>query len=357
MSEAHAEDGPRLRDLSEEDLLDRIFPYFVQREDVLVPPGDDAAVLRAPTGSVVATTDTMVLGHDWRDEWSTPAEVGSKLVTQNVADIAAMGARPTGLLVTLAAHGDLPARWAEEFSQGVASQAERYDVSVVGGDLSGAPDGVVMVSITALGDLEGRDPVLRSGARVGDVLAVHGSLGWSGAGWWLYDQGETDPGSPRPYPTGEEPPPGWHEQSARSVLMWFHRTPVTSVSSGVVASLAGATAMMDVSDGLVRDAGRIARASGVRIDLDRTNLERDFVDPPLTDVLPLDVAWSQVLTGGEEHSLLATFPADSPLLRDQSDPDGHWWVVGRVVEADDARPRVTLDGEAIQGQGWDHFAG
>ncbi|AKT52911.1 hypothetical protein ADJ73_15105 [Arsenicicoccus sp. oral taxon 190] len=346
-----------MRDLSEEGLLSRIFPFFTPTPDVLLGPGDDAAVVAAPSGSVVATTDTMVLGHDWRDEWSTPAEVGAKLVTQNVADIAAMGARPTGLLVTLAAHGDLPARWAEEFSRGLAEQARWYAVPVVGGDLSGAPDGVVMVSVTALGDLEGRDPVLRSGARVGDVLAVHGSLGWSGAGWWLYDQGETDPGQPEPYLRGTEPPPGWTDQSARTVLMWYHRTPVASVSSGVVASTAGATAMMDVSDGLVRDAGRIARASGVRIDLDRGALERGFVDPPITDVLPRDVAWRQVLTGGEEHSLIATFPADSALLRDQTDPDEQWSVIGRVVEADDALPRVTLDGEPVEGQGWDHFAG
>ncbi|MTB72144.1 thiamine-phosphate kinase [Arsenicicoccus sp. MKL-02] len=338
MSQAHAGDGPRLRDLSEEELLARIFPHFAQGEDVLVPPGDDAAVVRAASGSVVATTDTMVLGHDWRDEWSAPAEVGAKLVTQNVADLAAMGARPTGLLVTLAAHRDLPESWAVEFARGVGSQAERYAVSVVGGDLSGAPDGVVMVSITALGDLEGRDPVLRSGARVGDVLAVHGSLGRSGAGWWLLEQGE-----------GLEPGTG------ASRLVRDHLVPTTDVGAGRDAAAAGATAMMDVSDGLVRDAGRIARASGVRIDLGRAGL-LDVV-AGLAASIPLDVAWQQVLTGGEEHSLIATFPPGAAAVSPDEAGPVRWRPIGRVVEADDALPRVTLDGVAVQGQGFDHFAG
>ncbi|WP_409485285.1 thiamine-phosphate kinase [Arsenicicoccus dermatophilus] len=348
-----------LRDLSEEELLARILPVYAaacgREGDILLGPGDDAAVVAAPSGSVVATTDTMVLGHDWRDDWSSPQDVGHKLVTQNVADVAAMGARPTGLLVTLAAHRDLEVAWVEGFAHGIARAAAAYDVTVVGGDLSGAPEGVIVVTITALGDLEGREPVRRSGARPGDLLAVHGSLGESGAGWWLYEHGYR-PDHAGPWSGDGEPTPQWRRAGAMDHLMGVHRTPVTHPGSGALAARAGATAMIDLSDGLVRDAGRIARASGVRIDLDGEALQRDFV-APLVEVLPEGVAWQQVLTGGEEHSLVATVPADSPLLRDQDDPDGRWWVIGRVLPFAEEEPAVTLDGAPVSGQGWDHFGG
>ena len=184
----------RLRDLSEGEVLARIFPILSdgadqdrptggrQRPPMLVGPGDDAAVLAAGSGSVIVTTDSMVRGKDWRDDWSSAHDVGVKLVAQNVADIAAMGGVPTGLLVSLMADPELEIAWVEDFARGIADGAADAGCPVVGGDLSSAPEGVVVLSMTALGDLKGRAPVLRSGARVGDVVAVCGSLGWSGAG-------------------------------------------------------------------------------------------------------------------------------------------------------------------------------
>jgi thiamine-phosphate kinase len=128
----------------------------------------------------------MVRGRDWRDDWSTGHDVGVKLVAQNVADVAAMGGVTTGLLVSLMADPELAVAWVEDFARGVGEGARRAGCAVLGGDLSSAPPGVVVVSITALGDLQGRPPVLRSGARVGDLVAVCGSLGWSGAGLSTY---------------------------------------------------------------------------------------------------------------------------------------------------------------------------
>ena len=156
----------RLRDTSEGELLARIFPIYagsghVDEGSVPVGPGDDAAVVSAPGGSVVATTDSMVCGLDWRDDWSSAHDVGVKLAAQNLADIAAMGAEPTALLVSLAADPDLEVAWAVDLARGIASLASRAGAPVVGGDLSGAPAGVVVVSVTALGDLRGRAPVLR----------------------------------------------------------------------------------------------------------------------------------------------------------------------------------------------------
>lgn len=317
--------GRTLAQLSEASLLAEIFPFFPTREGVLVGPGDDAAVLSS-SGSVVVTTDAMVRGRDWLDEWSSAADVATKAFTQNVADVAAMGAAPTSLVVTLVADPATPAGWAVEFARTLGALADEAGVAVAGGDLSSAPAGTVMVSITALGDLRGRDPVLRSGARPGHTLAVHGTLGRSAAGLLLLQQDararvETD--------------------GPRGACVAHHLRPVADVAAGAAAADGGATAMLDVSDGLLRDGSRIAAASGVRLSLDSALLEPDL--RPLREAVG-DAALECVLAGGEEHSLLATFAGDLP--------EG-WRALGRVEHGDG----VTLDGVAQQPRGWDHFAG
>ena len=221
----------RLRDASEGDLLARVFPVYAGARpaawgSVPVGPGDDAAVVGAPGGSVVATTDSMVRGRDWRDEWSSAHDVGVKLAAQNLADIAAMGAEPTALLVSLVADPELEVEWAVDLARGIASLAEQAGAPVVGGDLSSAPPGVVVVSVTALGDLRGLAPVLRSGARPGDVVAVCGTLGWSGGGLALYERGETDPdrapsadaGGPAPAAGAPRPALGERAQAVRALM-------------------------------------------------------------------------------------------------------------------------------------------
>lgn len=335
--------SPRLRDLDEERVLAEVLPALgAPGGAAVLGPGDDAAVVAAASGSVVATTDSMVRGIDWRDDWSTPWEVGVKLVVQNVADVAAMGAVPTGLLLTVAADPATELAWLRSLCEGVGHAAAQVGAGVVGGDVSGAPEGVVVLGMTALGDLEGRTPVTRSGARAGDVLAVAGSLGWSGGGLALYIAGRM--------------PPRLHPDSSGldkdvATLMWAHRQPTTPSPSGPLAARAGATAMLDVSDGLVRDAGRIARASGVRIDLDGRALRAE-AGGPLTTALGADEALRQVLGGGEEHSLLACFPSVEHVPDDTS---ASWRVVGRVVESG-GEPTVTFDGDPVEVAGWDHFA-
>ena len=320
--------GRTLAQVSEASLLAEIFPFFPAREGVLVGPGDDAAVL-VSGGSVVVTTDAMVRGRDWLDEWSTAADVATKVFTQNVADVAAMGATPTSLVVTLVADPATPADWAVELARTLGALATDAGVAVAGGDLSSAPSGTVMVSITALGDLRGRAAVLRSGARPGDTVAVHGTLGRSAAGLLLLQQeagarGETD--------------------GARGACVAHHLRPVVDGVAGAAAADGGATAMLDVSDGLLRDGSRIAAASGVRLALDSALLEPDLV--VLREAVG-DAALESVLAGGEEHSLLATFAGTLGTL-----PPG-WRPLGRVEEGEG----VTLDGVAQQPRGWDHFAG
>lgn len=330
---------PRLRDLSEDEILTRILPLLrtVRSAGVVVGPGDDAAVVAAPQPLVV-TTDSMIRDRDWRDEWSSPRDVAHKLGAQNISDIAAMGGTATAAVMTLTADPHTPLGWVEAFAAGLGEWCAAAGVAIVGGDLSSAPAGVVHVSLTMWGDLEGREPVLRSGARPGDVIAVCGSLGWSSAGLASYAAGDPDVALGPDSPT---------QDRLRAAWRWYHRQPRPPWESGPVAALAGATSMIDLSDGLVRDAARVARASGVALDLARGALERDFV-ASFTGVLPDEEAWHHVLGGGEEHSLLATFSDPGDVPHTAAAP---WWVIGSVV----AGEGVTLDGEPLAVVGWDHF--
>ncbi|GAB3444973.1 thiamine-phosphate kinase [Phycicoccus ginsengisoli] len=332
-----------LAQVSEGALLAEIFPFFTGGPGMPVGPGDDAAVL-ATSNRTVATTDTMVRGRDWVDEWSTGADVAVKSLTQNLADVAAMGGVPTAVLVALMADPAVEVAWVLDFARALGDAAGRAGVAVAGGDLSSAPAGVLAVAITALGDLPGR-PVLRSGARPGDVVAVCGTLGRSAAGLELLRAGAR-PGEavarPAAWADGDSGVGvGVGAGSVAGDCVAHHLRPVAPLGAGPQAAAAGATAMLDVSDGLLRDGSRIAAASGVRLALDSRLLAPDV------DVLEEVVggqALECVLAGGEEHSLLATF---------EGDPPAGWRALGRV----EAGEGVTLDGEPQQPRGWDHFAG
>ena len=322
--------GPTLDVVGELGVLERVFTRRPPAgPEVRVGPGDDAAVLSGPRPLVV-TTDTLVRGRDWRDEWSGPRDVGAKAVVQNLADLAAMGGAGTGLLVTLVAPGSLPVAWAERLTEGIALAAGAAGVPVVGGDLSSS-EGAVMVSVTTFGHLPGRGPVLRSGARPGQVLAVSGSLGRSAAGLDLLRRSDA----------GWWPPPEAAEDAER--LVAYHCRPDPDLTQGPAAAAAGAGALIDVSDGLVRDAARVAAASGVRIDLDAGALTT--LGEGIARVLGPEEAWRCVLTGGEEHSLLGTFGRTAV-------PAG-WSVLGRVGDGDG----VWCRGSRLTGGGWDHFGG
>ncbi|HLS45350.1 MAG TPA: thiamine-phosphate kinase [Ornithinicoccus sp.] len=331
--EAGAARSATLGGLGEAGILDDIFARLSTSERVLVGPGDDTALL-ATSGPVLATTDAMVLGRDWRDEWSSPHDVGVKVVVQNLADLAAMGGVGTGLLVTLIAPGSLPAEWARDLTAGIAEVSAATGVPVIGGDLSSS-EGAVVVSVTALGEVPGGRPVLRSGAEPGQELAISGSLGRSAAGLEVLRRGDADWWPPEEY---AERAAGW---------VAYHCRPDPDLTQGVLAAQAGATAMLDVSDGLVRDAGRIATASEVRIDLSEEAVAR--LSSEFEPVLGGRTALECVLSGGEEHTLLATFATGSV-------PAG-WVTVGRTSPAGATGPGVWWRGERASGGGWDHFGG
>lgn len=322
---------PRIvSDLTESQLLDRLLPLMDTGPAERVGPGDDAAVLDL-AGPVVATTDVVVRGVDWREDWSEPEDLAVKVVTQNLADIAAMGARPRSLLLTLTMEPTTEVEWVLRLAAQLGQECRRYGVSAAGGDLSGAPPGFASIGVTALGVLDGVSPVLRSGARTGDRVAVAGSLGRSAVGLSLLlaaTAGSRGVGDVAAVP--------------REALA-HHRRPSSPLSQGPIAARAGASAMIDISDGLLRDAGRIGRASGVAVSIDSAALAPDL--NWAERYLSREEARACVLTGGEEHSLLACFPATVEVPP--------WWrVIGEVVDGEG----LLLDGRAVPAGGWDHFA-
>ncbi len=346
MSGDDVPEGAVLGDLGEAGVLQAILPSAPRSRAVVLGPGDDAALVAAPDGQVVATTDLLVEGRDFRRDWGSGADVGWKAAAQNLADVAAMGAHPSALLMGLAAPPDLPVAWARELMEGLAACCEPWGVGLAGGDLSAAHE--VVVAVTALGDLRGAAPVRRDGARPGDVVALAGVLGHSGAGLALLTEGlEESDLAHAGYP-------------ARALAA--PRRPAPPLSAGPAAALAGAHALMDVSDGLLRDAGRIAAASGVVVDLDESALD---VEHPLLmavgtlldeGVEPRERCLRWVLTGGEDHGLLATFAPGAAL------PEG-FRAIGTVREVGSVLgttkgPTVLMDGRPLAafGGGFDHFS-
>jgi thiamine-monophosphate kinase len=310
----------KLADVGEFGLIAAITARLPQGSGVIVGPGDDAAVLATADGRVVVTTDLLVENRHFRRDWSSADDIGHKAAAQNLADVAAMGAVPTGLVVGLGAPADLPTAWALGFADGLREECEPLGVSVIGGDV--VRSDVVVVAMTALGDLRGRAPVTRAGARPDDVVAVCGRLGWAEAGFRVLSRGFRSP----------------------RVLVEAHRRPAVPYRAGPQAAELGATAMCDVSDGLLADLGHVAQASGVAVDIDSGAFD---APAPIRDAAaaigakPLD--W--ILTGGDDNALAATFPAGVPL------PEP-WRVVGRVL----AGEGVTVDGEPYEGDpGHAHF--
>ena len=317
-------ESPTLQQLGEFAVIDRLVRGRRQPDSVLLGPGDDAALVSAADGRTMVSTDVLVQDRHFRLDWSTPHDVGRKAIAQNAADIEAMGGRATAFVVGFGAPGDTPMAQVDALVDGMWDEAGRIGAGIVGGDLVSCPQWVL--SVTVLGDLDGRAPVLRSGAKAGSVLAVTGDLGGSAAGYSLWHRG-IDRGTD-----------GFDELRRR------HLVPRPPYGQGAAAATAGAQAMIDVSDGLIADLRHVADASGVSIDLSTAALGADH------DALTAAAAavgadpWSWVLAGGEDHALAACFAGPPP---------AGWRVIGRVL---DGPGRVLVDGGEWSGYaGWESF--
>ncbi len=309
-------------ELGEFALINRITSGLSASGPVVLGVGDDCAVLRL-AGDLAVSTDTMVENVHFRTDWSAATDVGRKAVAACVADAEAMGAVPIGLVVSLAAPASTPAQWVDGFASGVREECELAGVQLVGGDTTSAA--LIVITATVLADLGGVPPVPRSGARPGQVIAMVGRLGWAAAGVAVLNRGFRSP---------------------RAVVL-AHRVPEVPYGQGRVAAEAGATALVDVSDGLLADLGHIARASGVLLDVDTTTFE--IAEPQKAVAAAIGGGDPLVfqLTGGDDHALVGSFDPGSV-------PSG-WRVIGRVLAGN---PDVLVDGAPWTGEtaGWQHFA-
>ena len=363
--------GLTVAEVGEEGIIARFTPLLPHAAGEVVGTGDDCAVLAAPDGRYAVSTDVLVEGSHFRTDWSTPQQVGRRAAAQNLADVAAMGARPTALTVGLAMPGTTPIAWVEGMVAGLGEACRECGAGVVGGDLVSGP--VIVISVTVIGDLEGRAPVLRSGARPGDAIVHVGAPGRSAAGLALLSAGiGMGDGGGADSPEGGSVNVGDEMAEARACLKAF-RAPSPPLAAGPALAEVGATAMMDVSDSLLRDGDRIARASGVVLDLDEPALGGSALADaagslvPVAGILADDETAAQalarrwVLTGGEDHGMLATVPAEvaaAPAGLPGGLPEGAR-VIGRVrAPGDGERPGVRVGGRAPEaGLGWDHFGG
>jgi thiamine-monophosphate kinase len=305
--------------LGEFGLIKRVTAGFSGVESTLLGPGDDAAVVASPDGRVVASTDLLVENRHFRRDWSTANDIGHKAAARNFVDIAAMGAVPTALLVGMAIPGDLPLEWVDGFMAGLREECGEVGAAIVGGDVTAAD--VITLGLTALGDLQGRDPITLAGARPGDLVAVTGKLGWAAAGFAVLGRGFRSPVQ----------------------VVTAHRRPEPPYAEGPVAAALGATSMTDVSDGLIADLGHIAEASAVRIDLRAAEVAVPAKLREVGAALNVDpLVW--LFTGGDDYALAASFPKKTRL-------PAAWTAIGTVAEGEGVR----VDGRRWPVGGHEHF--
>jgi thiamine-monophosphate kinase len=306
---------------SEAGLVERLRELFQTSfaQGVEVGIGDDAAVISASSNKLVATLDIAIEDVHFKSLWSSPFEIGAKLTTANLADLFSMGATPKYLLVGAAISEINNSEVITELAQGIRSVADKFEVSVIGGDLSKSEK--MSLSITALGEIA-RDPITRSGASAGDLIYLSALPGLSAAGLAILERGLDRP----------------------KYVVQAHLNPklVAPIKLIEVAS-----AMSDISDGLVSDARNIARASKVDLNFDTSALEAspDFKDlGELAKELGVDV-YDWILSGGEDHFFIATVP--------EKYADKNLGIqVGKVVAGSGL---ITIDGVQTQRAGYQHF--
>jgi thiamine-monophosphate kinase len=333
------------RPLTEDELLGAIRKVLSRPgPGVIVGVGDDAAVVEAGTGEGVLTTDILVEGVHFDRTLTSPRDLGAKAIVANVSDVAAMGASPRHALVSLALSSVVEPPWVMELFGGMLGACEEYAMSVVGGDLSAGP--VVVVSVAVTGEVASGKAVTRSGARPGQRLVVTGTLGRSAGGLALARAPVSK--------VGEVLTSDWGR-----ALLDAHFRPQARVGEGQTLAQMGATAMMDLSDGLALDLSRMCAGSevGARVDLSSVPVAPELRQ--LTSVLdadPLELA----LSGGEDYELLAALPPGS-LVEASMSLDERFGVslteIGQVVDGSEL---LAVDGSGnerpLEPRGWDHFA-
>ena len=307
-------------------------------ERVMVGSGDDASVVRAE-GAQAVSVDALVDGVHFRRGTFPPAAIGAKAIAAALSDLAAMGARPGEAYVQLGLPEDLGETEMLGIADGLGAGAARAGCAVAGGDVVRSP--VLFLALTVVGYAETPERLLeRSGAVPGDVLLVTGELGGAAAGLLLLERPELGAGL---------------EPGIAEALRARQLEPTPRLAAGAVLAAAGASAMIDVSDGLAADAGHLALASGVPIEVDAESV------PAQAGALLLATAAGEegltlVLGGGEDYELLATVPPERlEAAREAVGAHGlDSTVVGRV-EAGEGLVLRGPSGSALDVRGFDHL--
>lgn len=291
---------------------------------LVIGPGDDAAEVAAPGGSLLVSSDLLVENRHFRRDWSSALEVGHKAAAANLSDINAMGGTATAVTISLGLPGALEVDWVAELADGIAAECAEVGAEVAGGDITAADQ--IVIAVTAIGAAQ--RPVRRDTGAAGDIVAVAGDLGLASAGLAALSRGFRSP----------------------RTAVDAHRMPHPPYAAGPEAAAAGATAMIDVSDGLLADLGHIARASRVVIDLDSAAFTVPAPVSTVAEALGGADPLRFLLTGGDDYALAALFSARNEL------PDG-WTRVGVARHPDmGEEPSVVVDGSPYEGSpGHQHF--
>ena len=342
-------DDRRVRDVGEFRLIELLaasLPTDVRAATALqLGIGDDAAVWRpSPGEDIVVTTDTLVEGVHFRRDWTDWESLGHKTLAVNVSDLAAMAAKPTVAVVSLGLDGDEWVGDLQKLYQGLGALARRHGLTIAGGDIVRSPKGLVL-HVTALGETRGRRVLTRSGANAGDLIGVTGTLGASAAGLRLLALDAQD--SRRRAATADH-------------LIAAHLRPEPRVALGAALLEHGATAAMDLSDGLLGDLPKILAASGVAARLSEGEIP---VAAAVRALFPGE--WANLaLRGGEDYELLFTAPRRSwgAIGEGIKEAGGTVTAIGEVLGRLPGTPSIELtrlDGarEIIAPGAYDHFGG
>ena len=316
-------------DISEDELLTAIGRVLSGTgPEVLVPVGDDAAVVRRGAGDLVLSTDALVEGTHFDRAMSTPRDIGYKAIAASISDIAAMAASPRYALCALTLSDDVDAGWTMELFGGMREASDEFACTLIGGNLARGAD--VTVAITVTGEVARGAAVRRGGAKPEDVVVVTGTLGGAAAGRRLARRGAP-----------------WTEDELDAIH--HHERPAPRVGEAPVLARNGATAMIDVSDGLARDLARLCEASGVGVRL----------DPAAVPAHPA-AAEGEALGGGEDYELLATMPSAGAVVDAASELADVFATPLTAIGTITTEGLQTVDDSGkthpLEPSGWDHFA-
>lgn len=328
---------------TEDELLEAIHKVLSGAgPEVVIGPGDDAAVLAPAGGELVLTSDALVEGVHFDRATASPREIGAKAIAVNLSDIAAMGASPRTALLSLVLSPQTDAAWTMEFFGGVRAACDEYACWLVGGDLSRGDQ--IVVSVSAIGEVSPGTAVTRAGAHVGDAVVVTGRLGASAGGLRLANARPSEAAALVATPWGRS-------------LLDAHLRPVARVGEGQTLAACGATAMMDVSDGLSLDLSRLCRASevGARIRLGDLPVASELTE--LAEHLAIE-PMALALGGGEDYELLATLSASAVagaaerLSRNFGTPLS---LIGEICASGLVATDEAGHDRPLEPRGWDHF--